>query len=155
MCALLAIGLTLFVFSPACAQIRSELATERAQLQSDRQAIVAANLPLTEEEAAAFWPLYREYREEIQKQGDRLIDIMLEYAKDAENLSEEQAASLLDDFLAVQRDELKIKAEWVDEFREILPQKSVTRFFQIENKIDATLRYEAADLIPLVEVEPE
>lgn len=147
----LSIGLALAALSPAVAQVRSDIAADRAQLQSDRQAIVAANLPLTEEQAKAFWPAYREYRAEMQKLGDRLVELVLSYAKSSEALSDSQATAMLDESLAIQKEETKIKADWVPKFRKILPSKDVTRFYQIDNKLDAILRYDAARKIPLVE----
>ena len=41
----------------------------QVDLKADRQAVVAANLPLTEGEARAFWPVYKDYRGEIEKIG--------------------------------------------------------------------------------------
>ena len=146
----LSIGLALVAFSTAAAQVRSDIAADRAELQSNRQAIVAENLPLTEGEAKAFWPAYREYRGEMQKLGDRLVELFLNYAKNSESLSDSQATAMLDSYLAVQKDEAKIKSDWVPKFRKILPPKVVTRFYQIDNKLDAILRFDAVDRIPLV-----
>jgi len=149
----LMVGLAAVSFSPVLAQVQSDVAVERAQLQSDRQATVAANLPLTEEQATAFWPMYREYRGEIQKLGDRIVALMLDYAKNSDALSDEQAASMLDEYLDIQKKEVQIKSDWIPKFRKILPSKTVTRFFQVDNKLDAILRYEAVDLIPLVQTD--
>ncbi len=147
------LGFALAVVSSAQAQVRSEVAIDRAQLASDRQAIVAANLPLTEQQAKAFWPLYREYRGEMQKLGDRIEELVLGYAKNQDALSDSQATAMLDDMLAIQRDQVRIKAEWVPKFRKILPTKTATRLYQIENKLDAMLLMDAAEDIPLVETE--
>ena len=49
----------------------------QVDLKADRQAVVAANLPLTEGEARAFWPVYKDYRGEIEKIGQRVASLML------------------------------------------------------------------------------
>ena len=145
------IALALVVSSSmAFAQERQEIATGRAEVQSDRQAIVAANLPLSEEQAKTFWPMYREYRGEMEKAGDRLVELVLGYAKNSDSLTDAQATTMLDDFLSIQKDENKIRTAWVPKFRKVLPSKSVTRFYQIENKLDAILRFDAAAQIPMV-----
>jgi hypothetical protein len=133
------------------AALRQQLATDRATIQADRQAIVAEALPLTEEQAKAFWPLFREYRTEMEKLGDRAVDLMIDYGKSMDTLTDEKAAALLDEYLAIQRDELKVKQAWLPKFRKVLPGKTVTRFYQIESKLDTLLRFEAAAQIPLVE----
>jgi hypothetical protein len=149
----LVIGLALIALTPVYAQVHSDIAADRAQLQSDRQAIVAANLPMSEEQAKAFWPMYREYRGELQKLGDRLVDLVMNYAKSYESLSDPQANDMLKNYLAIQKDEIKIKSDWASKFGKVLPPKSVLRFYQIENKLDAVVRYEAADQVPLAETE--
>ena len=40
--------------------------------EQSRQATVAANLPLTEAQGNAFWPVYLKYREDVTKQNERL-----------------------------------------------------------------------------------
>ena len=138
-------------FAQGEAQVRQQLASDRATIQADRQAIVAEALPLTEEQAKAFWPLFREYRTEMEKLGDRAVDLMIDYGKSMDTLTDEKATALLDEYLKIQRDEVKIKQSWLPKFRKVLPGKTVTRFYQIEGKLDTLLRFEAAAQIPLVE----
>ena len=137
---------------PTEAQVREAAALTRAQLQSDRQAVVAANLPLNGEQAAAFWPVYREYRNEMQKLGDRSLALIVDYAKSFESMTDEQATKLIDDYLSIEKDMVKVRSDWAPKFRKILPATAVLRFYQIENKIDAILKFDAADQVPLVQL---
>jgi hypothetical protein len=146
-------GLVLCTAAPVFAQARHDIATDRATLQADRQAIVAANLPLTDAQAKTFWPMYNEYRGELGKLGDRYVDLVLDYAKNDPTLTDAQASGMLDEFFNIQKEELKIKTSWAPKFRKALPGKVVTRFYQIENKLDAIVRFDAADQIPLVELQ--
>ena len=132
------------------AAVRAMVATERSAIQADRQAIVAENLPLTDAQAQAFWPLYREYRGEMEKLGDRIEALVIQYSKSVDTMTDAQATTMLDEFVSIQSDEAKIKSKWVGKFRKVLPSMLVTRFYQIENKLDTTLRFAAAVDIPLV-----
>ena len=135
---------------PTEAQIREAAALTRAQLQSDRQAVVAANLPLTGEQAAAFWPVYREYRNTLAAAGDRLTNMILGYSKNYETLTDQQATQMLDEYLAIKQQEIKIRTDWAPKFRQVLPSKLVTRFYQIENKLDTIVMLDMVTGIPLV-----
>ena len=44
-------------------------------------------------------------------------------------------------------------AAYVGEFAKVLPGRTVARFYQIENKMDAVLRYDLAAHIPVVEAQ--
>ncbi len=151
----LAVALMLVASPAVMAQVQHEVALTRAEIQTERQALVAENLPLTEEQATAFWPLYRTYREEMAKLGDRMVALIEDYAKNYETMTDPQATAMLKEFLKIQKDEVSIKTAWVSKFEKILPAKSVVRFYQIENKLDLIVRTSVAAEIPLVMDEKE
>ena len=142
--------LMLFAAPAVRAQVQSEIALTRADIQTERQALVAENLPLTEDQAKVFWPMYRTYREELAKLGDRFVALVEDYAKNYETMTDPQASTMVKEFLKIQKEEVAIKTAWVPKFEKILPAKAVARFFQIENKLDLIVRTEVAAEIPLV-----
>ena len=74
----------------------TEIQQLQADVKADRQAIVATNLPLTESEARAFWPVYKEYRGEVEKLGDRAATLITEYAANFETMTNEKADHVLE-----------------------------------------------------------
>jgi hypothetical protein len=66
-------------------------------------------------------------------------------------LSNEKALQLTGDYLAAEADRLQVRRAYLAEFAKILPGRAVARFYQIENKMDAVLRYDLAATIPVVE----
>jgi len=138
---------------PAAAQVSDTdyLQQLRADIQTDRQALVAASLGLNDEEGEAFWPVYRDYRNDMAKVGDRMQKLIQDFAEVWDNATEEQAKTMVDEMLAIRRDELKVRKSHLSKFRKVLPEVKVARFLQIENKIDAIINLGLADAIPLVE----
>jgi hypothetical protein len=134
----------------ATAQDRADIEVTRQQLHADRQAIVAANLPMTGEQASAFWPVYREYRAALAATGDRSVALITGYAAKYGSLTDPDADAMLKEFLAIQNDRLKVQSKYVDRFKKILPGTTVARYYQIENKLDAIVNYELAAEIPLL-----
>ena len=59
--------------------------------------------------------------------------------------------SLMTDYLSVEAERIKLRQSYLPQFGKILPGRTVARFFQIENKIDAVIRYDLASTIPVVE----
>jgi len=138
---------------PAAAQVSDTdyLQQLRADIQTDRQALVAGSLGLTEEEGEAFWPVYRDYRNDMAKVGDRMQTLIQDYAQIWDTATEEQAKTMVNEMLAIQRDELKVRKSHLSKFRRVLPEVKVARFLQIENKIDVIVKLGLADVIPLIE----
>jgi hypothetical protein len=120
-------------------------------IRSNRKALVAVNLDLTDEQAAVFWPLYDRYQTEINAIGDRIVGVIQDYSTSFTDLSNEKAMKLVGDYLGLEAERVKVRRTYLDEFAKVLPGRSVARFYQIENKIDAVLRYDMAATIPVVE----
>jgi len=123
-------------------------------LRANRKALVAVNLQLTPEESAKFWPVYDRYQKEIAATGDRMLALIEDYTAHFSDLQNDKALQLVRDYLAAEADRLKIRSAYVDEFAKVVPGRTVARFYQIENKMDAVLRYDLAATIPVVEEPP-
>jgi hypothetical protein len=134
----------------AFAQIQDEIELTRSIIQTQRQAIVANAMQLTDEQSKAFWPLYREYRAELGKLGDRWVNMITEYAANYENLTDEKADWIISEHFAIEKAKLKIDEKYLKKFQGVLPTKLVARFYQVENKLDAVVDYDIAQQVPLV-----
>jgi hypothetical protein len=129
----------------------ANIAILRDAIRANRKALVAANLPLTDEEAAKFWPVYDRYQKDMDAVQTRLVKVIEDYIAQFKNLSDEGGMKLVRDYLAVESDRVKVRESYVTPFAEALPGRKVARFYQIENKMDAVLRYALAESIPVIE----
>jgi len=105
---------------------------------------------LTEEEQKVFWPLYNTYQAELSKLEDKEIALITMYAENYKDMTDQKAQELLDQFLAVDDEALKVRHAHVKKFLKVLPAKRVARYFQVENKLNAIVNYDLARGIPLV-----
>ncbi len=120
-----------------------------AALRAQRKAVVGANMKLTPDEAKAFWPLYQQYEDAMDKVDKRHAQEIKDYAKNYQNLTDAQANQKLDAVMQVNQDRLDVQKEYVPKFRAALPGITVTRFFQIDNKLHALVQCQIAQLVPL------
>jgi len=138
---------------PALAQDTSNMEILRQKVKADKKLLVAQNMQLTEAEGKAFWPVYEAYQNDLQKLNQRLGKTIADYA-DAYNkgpVAGETAKRLLNETLAIEEAEVKLKRSYVPKLEKALPAAKVARYVQIENKIRAVIRYELAGAIPLVQ----
>ncbi|MGI9309232.1 MAG: hypothetical protein ACR2P6_08210 [Gammaproteobacteria bacterium] len=141
---------TTAVFSTAFAQQeRDAVEVVLAQIQANRQAVVAENLILTPEEGEAFWPLYREYRAELAQFSDQRIALIKKFADNYDDLSDTMAQEVLDDYFSAEKDRNKVREKYVKQFRKVLGETKTLRFYQIENKLDSIINYDLSLSIPL------
>ena len=132
------------------AEITYDVEFVRKKIKTGKKEIVEKNMVLTAEEREVFWPLYTEYQQELRKINDRLLKLIQAYAEAFEAMTDKKAKDLLDDYYDVEKKRIRLKQSYVKKFRRKLPSKIVTRYFQIENKMEALINIELADAIPLV-----
>jgi hypothetical protein len=137
---------------PAVAQDKpaDNMQVLRDKLRADKKLVVAEAMQLTDSEAKAFWPVYENYQKELSKLGTRTINMITEYAKNYQSMNNETAKKLTDEFLAIQAGQQKLRTAYLPQFRKVLTDVKVARFYQVENKIHAAVNYELAANIPLM-----
>jgi hypothetical protein len=130
-----------------------EIELSRSALQTQRKALVAENLGISEQENSQFWSVYNDYRMAMSKPGDRQVKLITDYADSyvSGQLSDEQANRFVKEFLSLQSDLLEVRKHYVKKFSKVLSPKKVMRLYQIENKFDAIVNAELAQQIPLAE----
>src|SRR4029434_3532128 len=129
--------------------LTSDLALTRASIQLRRQAIVTSVMDLSPKEAEAFWPLYREYRVEMAKVGDRVSKLLVDYSGQYDTRTDEQARKIMKEWLSIEQAKMSVKGKYVSKFQKILPARKVMRFFQADNKLDAVINAQLASVVPL------
>ncbi len=123
------------------------------KLKADKKLIVAKYMELTELEGEKFWPVFEEYQKDVEKLNQRLHNLLQSYAADYRNKSftDEKAQKLLDEAIALEKDEAKHRRSYAPKVLQVLPAKKAARYLQIENEHRILMRYDLAVTVPLVQ----
>jgi len=149
----LAIALLVTTLSPIVHAQDTGLATDEQillkQIMTDKKAVYAQNLGLTEEESAKFWPIYDEYEAKVKKLSDRFLANLNAFAEKYDTLSEEDAAAILKEKMAIEKDRAAVKQAYTKKIAKALPAKKALRYAQLETRIDLMVQRNVYGLIPL------
>lgn len=134
-------------------QMEDEVAEGRAMMRAGWDEMIRAELPLSEEEAAGFWPIYEEYRDEMTEITDRYTAMVTDFVRryDAGDFSDEYAEELLESFFGIKQELLDVRKKFIPRFKEVMPALKVAQFYQLENKINAEIDAQLAYAIPLID----
>ena len=138
-----------FVSSVFAQSKTDEAEIARANIQAQKKEIVAANMQLTDAESKAFWPVYNEFQNGLRQINDKLGAVIGDFAKNYNTMTDAKAAEILNGYLAAEKERLVLKEKYVPKFKKVLPMIKVTRYYQIENKLEAMVRYQLVKEIPL------
>jgi len=131
------------------AQVQEEILFARMDIDVLRQTLVTMGMDLTPQEMQVFWPLYREYRLEAAKLGDRVVAMVSTFADNYDQLTDEMADKLLSEFVSIEQARASLKADYLPKFKKVLPARKVARFYQIENKLDISVLADVTEQVPL------
>jgi len=145
-------ALVMSVSAGAAEQINDIIESLRTTYQMDRHAFLAEALQLTDTENAGFWPIYRSYRADMDKIGDGLVKLVLEYADDYPNVPEKRAQVMLKEYSALEQKLASKRAWYLKRARRVLSAAKTLRWAQLENRMDLVLRLQLAGTVPLVPV---
>jgi hypothetical protein len=147
--------ITLGFAIPGVAQDKSanNMESVHEKLKADKKLIVTKYMELTDSEAKKFWPVYEEYQKDLQKLNERLASLLQSYAAEyrSNSLSDEKAKKLLDEWLALDKDEAGHRKTYAGKVLKALPAKKAARYLQIENEYRILLKYDLAVTVPLVQ----
>jgi hypothetical protein len=147
--------MTLAFAMPGLAQDKpaNNLESVHEKLKAEKKLIVTKYMELTDSEAKKFWPVYDEYQKDLQKLNERLGSLLQSYAAEhrSNSLSDEKAKKLLDEWLALDKDEGTHRKTYAGKVLKVLPAKKAARYLQIENEFRVLLKYDLAATVPLVQ----
>jgi len=128
----------------------TEIQLIRSDLQADKHDIIADTMEFTEPESKAFWPVYRNYALDQQKIGDKLVQLIQEYAKQYDSMTDAQAKDMTDRFIKIQEDSLNLKKSYWKKFDKALGPKRTAKFYQVDNRLSLIVMFQLTSEIPLI-----
>jgi len=139
------------VFVPDNGQVASEQDIQllRQDLRSQKQKLIAENLPMTESEAVKFWPVYNKYSEELKQFNDEKFRLAMEYGQDWATLTDDQALIYIRRWLEVDTDAHQLRSKYVPIVSQALPGKKAATFFQLDRRISMMIDLQLASQLPL------
>jgi hypothetical protein len=122
-----------------------------SQLEVDRRAIVTSSMRLDPIAAEKFWPAYDAYRADMEPFKQKTLDLIKRYAANYGTLTNDQAATLIKDYMKLESEQLDIRKKHIKKMQKAVGDVLAMRFLQIDNKLNAIVSYGIAEQIPLAE----
>jgi hypothetical protein len=122
----------------------------RTDIKAQKNKLMSDGMALAEEDATVFWPLYREYTFQLDKLSDELLAMLKDYAHNYENLTSQKAEELAQKNFEFQEKKLKLRKDYFEKVRKVLPPKLAAKYLQLDNRINLLYDLQLASRVPLV-----
>src|SRR5271166_4142002 len=158
--ALFLLTFAMLAFFPLCrAQdqgptIDSTIAVVRANMRADKTTLITTLMNFNDKDGAAFWPIYQQYEYERSRLDDRRAAVIKQYTQKYPNLTDAEAKAMAEQMLDCESRQAELKKKYYKRFNKVLPALTVTKFFQLERRIDLMMDMQVeAALPPLTEAQ--
>jgi hypothetical protein len=129
----------------------SDFELMRSDIRTKKAALIADRMRFTDKEAAAFWPVYRQYQADLAAINDKKVSIMKDYLSRHDALTDQQANQLAQDVFDVDQKTLDLRARCFGALEKIMPAKTIVRWLQLERRLQLLVDAQLAKDLPVIQ----
>ena len=120
----------------------------KSDLTADRADIIKKTIPLTEEQAEFFWPLYQEYEEALLANQARRDMLTAQLAENYDSLDAKLASGLAEALFDVGDQRSQLQRRFYKKLSRELPAALVIKYFQLEFQLNMLSDLQVAAQLP-------
>ena len=127
-----------------------DVALLRKNLQAEAKQLITKNMQLTDNEAAAFWPLYDRYAAEVRKVNDTRFGLVKQYAKVYKTMTPDEADSMVKLLAQADMTIVSLRLQYLPQFEQVLPGTKAALFMQLDRRLDSLFNVQVASQLPAI-----
>jgi hypothetical protein len=110
---------------------------------------MSAVMQLDPDEAAKFWPIYRDYDAELTKVNDLRVANIEEYSRTYNQLTDAKADELIHNAMEYQKQRADLLAKYYDRVKQEMGAITAARFVQVEHQLLLIIDLQIASSLPV------
>ena len=116
----------------------------------EKKAIVSEFIDLDGAANDAFWQLYDQYESERKELGKNRFDILTDYVKNYENMSDDKINELAKRSTKQVKGDESLRYKYFNKLKKAAGPKAAAQFYQIEGYFNAAIRMSLLESIPFI-----
>jgi hypothetical protein len=121
----------------------------RQDIQAGKTAYMTEGMELTAEQGEIFWPLYRDYLNDLSTIGDRQVALVKDYAANWDSMTQDKAAEIMKASFKNQKDKTALLEKTAKKVAKELDPITAARFVQLERALNLLIDVQLTSEIPL------
>jgi len=129
---------------------KEEVDLFQAAFGMEKKAVVANFVKVDAAQKDAFWKLYDEYEAARKENGKKRVQLLEQYARTYNNMSNEAADLWTKDVIKLQTATDKLIVTYYNKIKKVTNPVVATQFYQIEGYILTAIRMEILESVPFL-----
>lgn len=121
------------------AQSDSDRTNRRDEIEAQKVAYITSKLNLSTEEAQRFWPIYNEYRSDLDALRKDRNDHRIKPDDEDQNLTDAQIDELIKSKFESERRKIDLDEKYYEKFKTALPVSKVAAYYRAERSFKREL----------------
>jgi hypothetical protein len=115
--------------------VKEYIALLRKDVKAEKSKLMGAVMQLDADDAAKFWPIYKEYTVELDKVNDLRVANILDYSQHYANLTDDKADELVRNAMQFQQQRNELLGKYYGRMKQELGAVTAARFLQVEHQL--------------------
>jgi len=128
----------------------SDIALLRQDVQAQKTDLITKSMQFSDTEAAAFWPLYKNYASEQKQIGDLKLALIQDYAANYDSMTDAKAGELSRKMLDIEKRTNDLRIKYLPLFEKALNQKRAAKFLQVDRRLSLMIDLQLVSIIPVL-----
>jgi len=120
----------------------------RSDVSGKREAIVKEIMQLSDSDGEKFWPIYRQYESERAKLDDTEAQLMNEYVKDYQSMSDVEADQLMSKTFDLEAQRAGLRRKYFETMKKDVSASTAARFFEVDSQLQHIADLQTASKLP-------
>lgn len=121
----------------------------RENVPDEKEQLIALVMFFDEADAAKFWPIYQQYRAELDKLNASEVASINDYVKNNGHLTEHQADQIVHNQTQFQSQRAALLDKYYGQFKAALGPVTAARFFEAENQLLSLTDLQLSSKLPI------
>ena len=120
----------------------------RSDVSTKREAVVKEVMGLSDSDGEKFWPVYREYESERAKLDDAQAQLMNNYVRDYQTMSDDEADQLMSKTLDLEKQRAELRKKNYDAMKKAVSPATAARFVEVDGQLQHISDLQTASKLP-------
>src|ERR1051325_4209095 len=136
--------------STADAHIRAYIELRRTDLKKSKSQVIGDVMRIDADEAAKFWPVYKDFEAEFAGLGDKVVALIKNYTDNYVDMTGPAADQIANQILSIELQRNELKKKYYERFKTAVGPIVAARFLQVENQIERLVDLQIAAELPVI-----
>ena len=130
--------------------IRAYIELLRTDVKKSKSHIMGDVMQLDADQAAKFWPVYKDFESGLSVLGDKVVSVVKTYAENYLNMTDPAADGIATQILAIEMQRNELKTKYYERFKTAVGAIVAARFLQVENQLERLIDLQIAAELPVI-----